>query len=256
VKIDNDDLEVFGAGAGNKDSEPQALFHKDRRSPQLALTEFLESIAIPSAGVAARNLIAEFGSVSDILAASWWTLLPAVGLRTASIILASRNLMRAALFERFERRPIVPRSRELIEFLHAEIGSLKHERLLALYVDSQSHLLRIRKISDGGPTATNMNFRKIIAAGLSVGASGFLLVHNHPSGDPRPSSDDLAATHRLKRLAEEVGLHLLDHLIIARGRRVGSIFDFFKEAEWAPQEMPRETMNEAALSNRPQPDDF
>jgi DNA repair protein RadC len=209
-------------------------FEKDWRSPERALSDFLQTLSIDLPGVTARNLIDEFGSVSDLLAASWWQLRAVVGIRPASIIRASCHLMRAALAEPLERGPLVPRSKALIDFLHAEIGCLSHERLLALYVNSECRLLSTRTIAEGGPSGAPMNVRLILAHGLSAGASGLLLVHNHPSGDPSPSRDDLTATARLQRIAEEIDLALLDHLIIARGR-VASIFEYWREAEWRHQ---------------------
>jgi DNA repair protein RadC len=99
-------------------------------------------------------------------------------------------------------------------------------------VDSRLHLLRIEKIADGAFGEVAVDQRKIISCGLRIGAAGFILVHNHPSGTPQPSQADLSLSSRLKRLAGELDLHLLDHLIVARGQ-MGSIVDYWQEAQWS-----------------------
>jgi DNA repair protein RadC len=60
-----------------------------------------------------------------------------------------------------------------------------------------------------------VDFRQLIGRGLRIGAAGFLLVHNHLSGDPRPSAADVQVTNRLRRLSAELEMPLLDHLIVA-----------------------------------------
>ena len=201
------------------------------RSPHKVLSEYLGAIGVADSNTAARALLNEFGTLSDLLAGSWWRLRRAVGARLASAIHASRALMRASLAEPLRDRPIVPRPAQLLEFLQAQLGFLQHERLMALYVDSRLHLLSIQKIADGSVGHAPVDFARIFYLGLNVGASGFLLVHNHPSGIPRPSKTDLATTSRLRGVAEQLDLHLLDHLIIARGK-VASIEDFWREARW------------------------
>jgi DNA repair protein RadC len=199
--------------------------------PCKVLADYLRAMDVRQPGKAARDLLDEFGSLSGLLAASRWRLRWLAGRRLANIIDASRTLMKARLLEEVEEGPIVPRSRALVDMLQIEVGFLAHERLLALYVDSGRRLIQIRHIAEGRWDQVPIDARKIIQYGLEVGASGFILVHNHPSGIPRPSTDDLASTSSLRRLAAELDLHLLDHLIIARGR-FGSIEDYWREAQW------------------------
>jgi DNA repair protein RadC len=140
--------------------------------------------------------------------------------------------MKAMLRERIVDGPVVHRSQELVDLLQAKIGFLKQECLFALFVDSKGRLMRIERISDGCFNEVQIDQRSIIGCALAIGATGFVLVHNHPSGIPKPSNSDIASTERLKRLAAELDLHLLDHLIIARGK-LGSIQDFWREARWS-----------------------
>ena len=143
--------------------------------------------------------------------------------------------MKATLLEDVSSAPVMPPYRELIDFLQLEIGFLRQERLIALYLDASSLLLRIENVADGTLGEVPLNIRKILTLGLGLEASAFLLVHNHPSGILVPSQADLAITAHLRQLGNEVELKLVDHLIIARGR-VGSIEDYWREAriEGAP----------------------
>jgi DNA repair protein RadC len=197
-----------------------------------ALVLFLAAIGAADPGRIARTLLDEFGTLSDILAASSWRLRRVVGKRLARTIRSSHGLMKAMLRERIVDGPVVHRSQELVDLLQAKIGFLKQECLFALFVDSKGRLMRIERISDGCFNEVQIDQRSIIGCALAIGATGFVLVHNHPSGIPKPSNSDIASTERLKRLAAELDLHLLDHLIIARGK-LGSIQDFWREARWS-----------------------
>lgn len=200
-------------------------------SSNKVLTDYLKGLGVLRPGRVARSLLNEFGTLPELLFASHWRLRRTVGWRLASSIAAACHVIRTTLAEPLTRGPIVPRSQALVTFLQAQIGFLHHERLLAIYVDDELRLLRIKKIADGGLRDAQVDFRKIVSCGLSLAASGIILVHNHPSGIPEPSQADLTVTSRLKNLFAELDLHLIDHLIVARGKVV-SIQDHWREAKW------------------------
>jgi DNA repair protein RadC len=202
------------------------------QSPVRALSRFLAVVGTGDPSLKARSLLSEFGSLSDLLAAPSWRLRWLAGKRVASFISASQNLMKARSLEDLKQGPLVCRSPQLLDLLQLEIGFLQHERLIALYVDGHSRLMKIERIGDGALGEVPINARKIIGCGLAVGAAGLVLVHNHPSGIPKPSQSDLSATSRLRELGKEVGLNLIDHLIVARGT-FGSVEDVWREARWA-----------------------
>ncbi len=96
------------------------------------------------------------------------------------------------------------------------LGLEAREWLIALYVDIQLNLLMVDTIAQGATTSCSVSFPRILWRGHQLGAAGFILVHNHPSGDARPSTDDIRTTVRLKRTSEEMELPLLDHFIVTR----------------------------------------
>lgn len=92
-----------------------------------------------------------------------------------------------------------------------------HEWLLAMYVGESFNLLSVETIERGTIADCPIDFRKIIYRSLAQKASGFFLVHNHPSGDARPSIPDRQLTVRLARVSRELGMPLIEHFVVAGG---------------------------------------
>ena len=102
----------------------------------------------------------------------------------------------------------------------AYVGSLRDETiewLLALFVDDDLNLLSVETIAKGGIGSVTVDKPRIICRGHVVGATGFILVHNHPSGDPTPSQSDIQLTRQLRRLAAEMEMPMLDHFVVGKG---------------------------------------
>lgn len=103
------------------------------------------------------------------------------------------------------------------EWGNARLGRLRHEEVWALLVDGRSRLDCVLPIARGGAHGCGLLAKDVLGPVLRAGASGFVLVHNHPSGDPEPSQEDLDLTRRLRKAALEVGAPLLDHVIVGGG---------------------------------------
>lgn len=203
----------------------------DWPSPHQVLGRFLEGIGVAQPLRIAGVLIRSFGSAGQVMSASWWQLRAIVGSRAAHAITASRELMRIALTESVARGPILSSRSELMKLMSAELGSLRRERVMVLYVDSKLQLLRIKRISDGTVTDAPLNLTRIIHCGLDVGACGLLVVHNHPSGDPTPSAPDREAMVRLGRIAADLDMTLIDALVIAGDQCVSILNNRHGQAE-------------------------
>jgi DNA repair protein RadC len=96
------------------------------------------------------------------------------------------------------------------------IGILAHEELWMLALDGRGHLRAARCIAKGGLHGAAVRAADPIRAALRSDASAFILVHNHPSGDPTPSREDIVLTERVAAAGEVVGITLLDHVVVAR----------------------------------------
>ena len=92
------------------------------------------------------------------------------------------------------------------------------ECVLAFYVDERRSLLAVDAVAKGGTSTVTFSVGKLIYRGMSIQADGFFLVHNHPSGDPNPSTADIETTKSIHRTSIEMGMPLLDHFIVAAGR--------------------------------------
>jgi DNA repair protein RadC len=120
-------------------------------------------------------------------------------------------------FEVPSYRPWHIRGRKWVEAYLDGLGSEQREWLLAFFVDRELNLLAVDTIARGSVSDCPLSFRSIFLRGHALSAGGFLLVHNHPSGDPRPSADDIRATRRMAAIARELEFPMLDHFIVAGG---------------------------------------
>ena len=92
------------------------------------------------------------------------------------------------------------------------------EVVIAAYLDNKHRVLSIEEVSRGTLTASLFEPRAILQGALLSNAAALIIVHNHPSGDPKPSADDISVTARLKQIADLLPVRLLDHVIIGRDR--------------------------------------
>ncbi len=92
------------------------------------------------------------------------------------------------------------------------------EHFLALHLDSKNRILCLDKVSSGSLNASIVHPREVFKSALLSSAAGIIFVHNHPSGNPDPSSEDLELTTRLKKAGDLLGLRVLDHIIIGEDR--------------------------------------
>lgn len=105
---------------------------------------------------------------------------------------------------------------EVYRLLQPRLGHLATETFFALYLDAKGRLLHERTISSGTLTSSLVHPREVFTPALLHRAAALVVAHNHPSGDPEPSSEDRAATRRLHRAGRLLGIELLDHVVIAR----------------------------------------
>jgi DNA repair protein RadC len=112
-------------------------------------------------------------------------------------------------------RPWHVRGRAAVKAYVATLPQEAREWLLALFVDDNLNLLAVDTIARGDLSSCPVPFARILCRGHALNATGFLLVHNHPSGDPTPSDTDLRLTRRLRHASEDLEMPLIDHLIVA-----------------------------------------
>lgn len=138
---------------------------------------------------------------------------------------AARLAAAFALGRRVERSVREPRrslrSPALVHDLMAgEMRGLERETFHALLLDGKHRLQRRHRVSEGTLTCSLVHPREVFGPALREGAAALIVVHNHPSGDPEPSAEDLSVTRRLIEVGELLGIPLLDHVVIAEERYV------------------------------------
>ena len=140
---------------------------------------------------------------------------PGVGPGHAARLVAAFELSRRA-HAATEERPRIVRPRDAWMCVR-ELGPLKKEHLVGLYLDAQNGLLHKETISIGSLNTTRTHPREILYPAIEHLALGFLLVHNHPSGSADPSDEDVEFTRAVHRAADTLGIEMYDHLIVTRG---------------------------------------
>jgi DNA repair protein RadC len=184
------------------------------------LLEYLLSLAIPRQDVKplAKRLLEQFDGLPAVFAASAGELtrIDGVGDSVAAALkfveaLSVRQLQRKAL-----GRPILSSLDAVLDYLHARLAHELTEEFRVLFLDNRNNLVRDEKFGDGTVNQAPAYPREIVKRALELSAASLILVHNHPSGDPTPSRDDVQLTRAIAEAARAVGITLHDHLVIAR----------------------------------------
>lgn len=104
---------------------------------------------------------------------------------------------------------------QLRRYLMVSMGSLPDEVLRVLFVDSAGYLIADEQLQSGTLAQVAIHPRTIFRRAMELNAAGLILVHNHPSGDPRPSEEDIIATHRLIEVGHPLSIEIIDHIIVS-----------------------------------------
>ncbi len=130
------------------------------------------------------------------------------------LLCAMRKLLLASLTPALRNGPVLDDPTALLSYLRACIGHERRELFRILYLDAKLRLLTDEIAGIGSIRGVTAHPREILRRALEVGAAAIIPVHNHPSGDPSPSRQDVEWTQRLMRVAAELDLAVPDHLIV------------------------------------------
>jgi DNA repair protein RadC len=168
----------------------------------------------------ARALLARFGDLRSVVDAGGAELaaLRGVGAARAAALVAAGELARRVASASLDPGAPVTSSADV----HAHFGPLladeKRELFYALLLDTKNRLIRKIRISEGSLGASLVHPREAFRPAVREAAAAVLFLHNHPSGDPAPSAEDRRVTERLRRAGELLGIPVLDHVVVGRGR--------------------------------------
>lgn len=169
-----------------------------------------------SAVALAQRLLAKYGGLEGVASAGFSGLssLSGMGLAKASQIMAGVELGRRVSGKARPFRPEIRCARDVYDILGPRLRDEKKESFWVLLLDQRHRLQNAVRISEGSLSMTLVHPREAFQPAVRDSAAAVLFVHNHPSGDPEPSSDDWSLTERLRECGELLGIRVLDHVVL------------------------------------------
>jgi DNA repair protein RadC len=174
-------------------------------------------VAGESVMVTAQRLLSQFGSLKGIASASVEELsqVKGIGIAKASQIKAAFELAnRVEGFSEAGSKPLVKSPDDVVGLVRGRLKGKKKEHFLALLLDTRNQLIKVAEVSVGSLDGSIVHPREVFKEAISATAASVVFAHNHPSGDPTASEDDIGLTKRLAEAGEIVGIDVLDHIII------------------------------------------
>jgi DNA repair protein RadC len=165
----------------------------------------------------ANRLLAQAGGLHGLMRFGLGELrqVDGVGSARASQVIAAIELGRRTLMRVAEERPRLRTPRDLAAYLLPQYGVQPVEQFGIVMLDTKQRVIRIKILSLGSLDATIVHPREVFREAASASAAAIVLFHNHPSGDPTPSGDDILLTARLVQAGGVMGIDVVDHLILA-----------------------------------------
>lgn len=182
--------------------------------------ELLLTYAIPRRDVkaVAGALLEEFGSLQSVLSQPPSMLRRVEGVGpSASVLVNLASSITTLSLSLPKRLQVMDSPGKVKEYLEVRMGTLRKESLVALLLDSRNRLIAECTLEYGTVDRSQVHPRNLVEKVISTGATGVILVHNHPGGVKRASSEDITLTNRIGELGNTLGFRLLDHLIVASG---------------------------------------
>ena len=182
------------------------------------MSESLSLLAVLVGRRAASELIERHGGLAPLAACPAEELcrVRGVGPWRAGLLRAAFELAGALARERLPARPLLDEPAKVAGLLREQMRPCRAERLLVLLLDARKRWIGTRTVGVGGLNTVAARPREVFAEAILARASGIVLAHNHPSGDPAPSEADMRFTRELKRAGQLLGIEVVDHVILGR----------------------------------------
>lgn len=180
--------------------------------------ELLLTLATPRKDCkdAAKAALKKFKTFQGVIEASPKSLCEVAGIGPKNIF--GIKLIKAAADRYLEKRIIhkdpLNNSKELFDYLYHSLGNKRRECFNAVFLDAKNRIIAAETLFEGTLTASSVYPREVILAALDHHAAALIFAHNHPSGDPKPSQEDIAITRRLVFAFRGIGITIHEHIVI------------------------------------------
>ena len=206
-------------GAGHRARLRERLLNTDGTGlHDHEIVEYLLTLAIPRRDTKplAKQLIDHFGSLAAVLTADGDSLraVPGMGETSAAALKIVQVAARRLVSEPVRRQPILSSWQALLDYLRLDMAHLTRERVRILFLNAKNMLISDDVMSEGSVDQAAIYTRQVIKRALDLGAVSLILVHNHPSGNPQPSKQDIQITREIIEAGKRLGIGVHDHVII------------------------------------------
>ena len=170
----------------------------------------------------AQRILMQVGSIRQLVDLSIEELTQIKGIGPAKAVqLKAAVELGLRLSRSRHMEPVVIRSpRDAAELLTEQLRYLQKEHFVCLFLNTKNHVIAQETLSMGSLNASIVHPREVFRAAIKCSSASLICAHNHPSGDPAPSPEDISLTSRLVEAGHIVGIEVLDHLIIGDGNFV------------------------------------
>ena len=145
---------------------------------------------------------------------------PGVGRAKAATLLAAFELGRRLATAGGDELPVITGPREVAELMMGRLRFLDREHFYVVLLNARNQCLGVERVSIGHLTASLVHPREVFKAAIQKSAAAVILAHNHPSGDPTPSREDVFLTRRLREGGELLGIEILDHVVFGDNKYI------------------------------------
>lgn len=188
------------------------------------LLAILLRVGVPGANAVqvGQSLLQEFGGLPGIHRATFDEVvnIKGVGPAKAAQLKAAIELGRRIAIAKPDDRPAIHSPSDAANLILYEMSALDQEELRVILLDNRNHVLGITKVYQGSVNNSQIRVGEIFKAAVRMNAPSIIVVHNHPSGDPTPSPEDVAVTRGIVQAGKLLDIEVLDHLVIGRGKFV------------------------------------